>query len=235
MKLRFTLVGAAVLLTLARLPLTAAAQVPKPHAVPVASASASASAPGTVIDEPQRHFTAAVEAYAKKDYKTAAAEVRKGESYVRPESARAVGDVKKGLNAADAELDRTAKTLDKGAVKTDKGMDKAFADTNHALALAHRARAAQSWADKAYGQAGYELKASAQDLEDGAAWAGTQAKAAATGAAADTRALGDKLASGGVWAKDEVVKGFDTLGNALDKFGETIGSKTKAAHFDAGK
>ena len=188
-----------------------------------------------VADEPQRHFTAAAEAYAKKDYKTAAIEVRKAESFVRLESARSVGDVKKGLDAADAELEQTARALDKGALKTDKGMDKAFADTEHALALSHRAKAAQSWADKAYDQAGYELKASAQNLEDGASWAGTQAKTAVAGVAADTRALGDKLASGGVWAKDEVVKGFDTLGNALDKLGESIGSKTKAAHFDAGK
>ena len=187
-----------------------------------------------VAGEPQRHFTAAAQAYAKKDYKTAATEVRKGEAYLRLESARAVGDVKTGLDAADAELERTAKALDKGALKSDKGMDKAFADANHELALAHRAKAAQSWADKAYDQAGYELKASGQDLENGAAWAGTQAKAAAAGAAADTRALGDKLASGGVWAKDEVVKGFDTLGNALDKLGETVGSKTRAAHFGSG-
>lgn len=231
MKLRITLVGAAVLLALAQLPLTAAAQPPKAHPGPVASAPGT----GTGVDEPQRHFTAAVAAYAKKDYRTAAAEVRQGEASLRLASAHAVGDVKKGLDAADRELEQIAKALDKGAVKTDKGMDKAFADASHALALAHRARAAQSWADKAYGQAGVELKASAQDLEDGAAWAGTQAKTAAAGAAADTRALGDKLASGGVWAKEEVVKGFDTLGNALDKFGETIGSKTKAAHFDAGK
>ncbi|MDE2626572.1 MAG: hypothetical protein KGL99_05410 [Burkholderiales bacterium] len=229
MKLHQSLVGVVVLIALSPWPLAAFAQAQKVAVAPMAAASTAQA------DEPQRHFTAAAEAYAKKDDKTAAREVREAESFVRRESARSVGDVKKGLNAADAELERTARALDRGALKTAKGMDEAFADTEHALALSHRAKAAKSWADKAYDRAGHELNASAQNLEDGAAWAGTQAKAAAAGVAADTRTLGNKLASGGTWAKDEVVKGFDTLGNALDKLGETIGSKTKAAHFDAGK
>lgn len=187
-----------------------------------------------VVQEPQRHFLAAADAYAKKDYKTAANQVRKGASYVRLESARAVGDVKKGLDAAGAELDRTADALDKGAVKTDKSMDKSFADAEHALALAHRAKAAESWTDKAYDQAGYELKAAAQGLESSAAWTGSEAKGAAASAAADANALGDKLANGGVWAKDEVAKAFDSLGHAIDKLGGTIGSKSKAAPFHGG-
>jgi hypothetical protein len=169
-----------------------------------------------VADEPQRHFGAAVEAFAKKDYKAAAADVRKAAAYVRLESARAVGEAKKGLDAANTELEKTAQALDKGTVKTESDMNKAFANANHALALAHRAKAAESWAHKAYDQAGYELKA--------AAAAGT----------ADARAIGDKLAGGGVWAKDEVAKGFESLGSAINKLGQSIGSKTKASSFDVG-
>ena len=184
-----------------------------------------------VAQEPQRHFLAAADAYAKKDYKTAAREVREGAAYLRLESARAVGGVKKELDAAGAELDRTARSLDRGALKADKSMDKSFADAEHALALAHRAQAAEAWTDKAYDQAGYELKAAAQGLESSAAWAGSKAKGAAASAAADADALGDKLAKGGVWAKDEVAKGFDTLGHALDQLGRTIGLKSKAAPF----
>ena len=187
-----------------------------------------------VADEPQRHFGAAAEAVAKKDYKAAAAEVRKGESYLRLESARAVGDVKKELNAADAQLDKMARGLDKGVIETETQMHKSFADANHALALAHRAKAAESWSAKTYDQTGYELKAAAQDLESAAAWTGAEAKTAAAGATADARALGDKLASGGVWAKDEVAEGFESLGTALDKLGSSIGAKAKAAPLPAG-
>jgi hypothetical protein len=187
-----------------------------------------------VADEPQRHFGAAVEAFAKKDYKAAATEVRKAQAYLRLESARAVGEARKGLDAANAELEKTAKGLDKGAIKTEKDMDKAFANADHALALAHRANAAQAWAHKAYDQAGYELKAAAQGLEGAAAWSGAEAKSAATAAAADVRLIGDKLAGGGVWAKDEVAKGFESLGGALNKLGQSIGAKGKASPFDAG-
>jgi len=187
-----------------------------------------------VADEPQRHFGAAVEAFAKKDYKAAATEVRKAAAYVRLESARAVGDAKKGLDAADADLEKMAKALDRGAVKAEKEIDKVFANANHALALAHRAKAAESWAHKAYVQAGYELKAAAQGLESAAAWTGGQAKAAAAAGASDARAVGEKLASGGVWARDEVAKGFESLGGALNKLGQSIGTKSKAPPFDVG-
>ena len=187
-----------------------------------------------VVDEPQRHFDAAAEAVAKKDYKAAATEVRKGASYLRLESARAVGDVKKALDAAGVQLEKMASGLEKGGVKTEKQIDKAFADANHALALAHRAKAAESWTAKAYDQAGYELKAAAQDLESAAAWTGAEAKTAAAAATSDARALGDKLASGGVWAKGEVVKGFDSLGTALNKLGSSIGARAKAAPVSAG-
>ena len=187
-----------------------------------------------VAEEPQRHFGAAVEDYAKKDYKAAATEVRKAASYVRLEAARAVGDVKTGLDAANADLERTAAALDKGALNAQKDMEKTFAGADHALALAHRARAAESWARKNYDQVGYELKAAAHGLESGAAWAGNETKAAASGATADARAIGDKLASGGVWAKDEIAKGFESLGSGLNNLGQSIGSKNKASPFDVG-
>lgn len=187
-----------------------------------------------VSEEPQRHFGAAAEAYAKKDYKAAAAEVRKAASYVRLEAARATGDVKKGLDGAAADLARVATALDKGTLKAEKDLVTAFAKADHALALGHRARAAESWARKAYDQMGYELKAAAHGLESGAAWAGKEAKAAASATAADARAVGDKLVSGGVWAKDEVAKGFEALGSGLNKLGQVIGAKTKAAPVQVG-
>ncbi|MFY9328377.1 MAG: hypothetical protein WAO76_10215 [Georgfuchsia sp.] len=39
---------------------------------------------------------------------------------------------------------------------------------------------------------------------------------------ADTRALGDKLAAGASWARDEVVKGFEVLGNDINSLGHKI-------------
>ncbi|MEO5696482.1 MAG: hypothetical protein ABIQ60_05035 [Burkholderiaceae bacterium] len=186
-----------------------------------------------VAEEPQRHFAAAAKDIAMKDYKAAATEVREASAFVRLESNRAVGEAKKGLKSARAGLDSTARALDKGALKSVHDMDKAFATANHALAVAHRAKAAESWARKAYDTAGYELKASAQSLESAAAWTGDRVKSGEAAASSGARAVGDKLASGGVWARDEVAKGFDSLGGALNKLGHSIGARSKAAPFDA--
>ena len=185
-----------------------------------------------VAEEPQRHFTAAAAAFAKKDYKSAAVEVRKASAYLRLESTRAVGDARKGLDAADAGLDRTARSLDKGSIKTEKELDQAFASADQALAVAHRAKAAEDWARKDYVDAGYELKAAAHGLESAATWTGGEAKAAAAAGASDARAVGDKLASGGVWARKEVAKGFASLGGALNELGLDVGSKNKASPVD---
>ena len=182
-----------------------------------------------VSEEPQRHFGVAVEAYAKKDYKTAATEVRKAAAYVRLELARAVGAAKNGLDDASLELNRTALALDKGALKTDKDLDRVFATADHALALAHRAKAAEYWVHKDVAASGYELKAAAHGLESAAAWTGGEAKSAAADAVSSARTVGDKLVNGGVWTRDEVAKGFETLGGALNRLGAAIGTKAKAS------
>lgn len=185
-------------------------------------------------EEPQRHFVSAIEAYAKKDYQAAATEIRKATSYVRLEAGRAGSDAKQALQSSVAELDKLAASVEKGAVKDEKAMDKAFSHANHALALAHRAKAAESWAHKEYDKAGYELKAAAHGLESAAGWAGTEAKAAAAAAAADAKALGDKLVSGGTWTRDEVAKSFESLGNAINVLGQKMGSSKKAAAVNVG-
>lgn len=185
-----------------------------------------------VSEEPQRHFGLAAEAYAKKDFKVAATEIRKAASFVRLESARTATDASKDLDAAASRLEAAARALDRGAHQSVAELDRTFATANHALALAQRANAAESWAHQAYNQAGFELKAAAYGLESAGAWSGSKAKAAAARSAADARSVGDKLASGGVWARDEVAKGFESLGSGLNELGHDIGAKAHAAAFE---
>lgn len=68
----------------------------------------------------------------------------------------------------------------------------------------------------------------------GAGPQGGEAKGAASAAVADALAGGDNLASGGVWAKDEFAKGFESLISAPNKLGQLIGAKGKASPFDVG-
>ena len=187
-----------------------------------------------VSEEPQRHFTDAIAAYSKQDYKAAATDIRKATSYLRLQAGRATAEAKQELDSSVAQLDTLAASVEKGVTKDEQSMVKAFAKADHALALQHRSKAAESWARKEYDKAGYELKAAAHGLESAAGWVGGEAKAGASATVADTRALGDKLAAGATWTRNEVVKGFDSLGNGITALGQKIGNNKKASPFDVG-
>ncbi len=186
------------------------------------------------IAEPQRHFTDAISAYARKDFKTAAADILDASAYLRVEAGRATGDAQRELDRSVAQLDRLATSVEKGAVKDRQTMTNDFAEANHALALEHRSKAAESWAREKYHKAGYEFKAAAGVLESGAAWAGAQAKSGASATVAETRALGNKLASDANWTRDEVAKGFESLSQGINALGEKIGGNKRAPSFSAG-
>jgi hypothetical protein len=186
-----------------------------------------------VSEEPQRHFTDAAAAYAKKDYRASATDIRKATSYLRLEAGRATGAARQELERSVAQLDMLAASVEKGAVKDEQTMTKAFAGADHALALGHRSKAVESWARREYDKVGYELKAAAQGLESAASWIGGEAKAGASATVADTRALGDKLAAGGAWTRDEINKGFESLGNGINALGQKSGSTKKASPFNA--
>lgn len=183
-----------------------------------------------VSEEPQHHFTAIVAAYAKKDYKAVATEIRKATSYLRLEAGRATGDAKKEINSSIAQLDSLADSVEKGVTKGELAMDRAFAKANHALAVEHRAKAMEAWARKDYSKAGYELKAAAHGLESAAGWVGSEAKAGVSATVTDTRALGDKITSGLSWTRDEVAKGFETMGNSLIELGHKIDANHQETH-----
>jgi hypothetical protein len=186
-----------------------------------------------VSEEPQRHFTDAVAAYARKDYKVAATDIRKATSYLRLEADRATGAAKQELVKSVAELDTLAASVERGAVRNEQSMTKVFARADHALALEHRSNAAESWARKEYDKAGYDLKAAAQGLESTAGWIGKEAKVGVSATVADIRALGDRLVAGGAWTRDEITEGFESLGKDINALGRKIGSTTKASPFSA--
>jgi hypothetical protein len=173
-------------------------------------------------------FSAAKQAIVRHDDHQAAQDLRRAVALLDHEAESAGGDAKRALVAARADLERDASALDRGTEQTARELDRSFARADHAMALAERERAARSWAEKAYARSGRELKQAAASLADAGDWAGGQAKAAAHAAAAGADAVGDKLASGGTWARDEVAHGFDTLGHGLDDLGRAIGVHSKA-------
>lgn len=57
-------------------------------------------------------------------------------------------------------------------------------------------------------------------------------------AATEARAIGRRLASGGAWARAEVARGFDSLGDSLigslSRLERSFGSKSRASPLDVG-
>jgi hypothetical protein len=219
-------IALAMLLAAAELAGVAGAQASNVPAVRVVRVTYAASG-YPVSEEPQRHFTDAVAAYAKKDYKSAAADIRQATEYLRLEAGRATGEAKRELDRSIAELDRLAASVQKGAVKDEHSMAKDFAEADRALALEHRSKAAEAWARKEYRKAGHELQAAASALDSAAAWTGGEAKTLVSRTVAHTRTLGDKLASGATWTRDEVAKAFESLDRSLDALGGKVGSTKK--------
>ena len=178
-----------------------------------------------LVQQPQRHFSSAAAAFAAKDYGLAAAEIRKGESYIRKESGRASGSARDGLKQSADQLDDLARSVQTGSEQYAAVLRRAFAASNRALAIEYQALASDSWARKEYDVAGHELRASAQSLESGADWIGTEARVGAAATVADTRKLGDKLSNGVAWTRDEVAKGMVKLGTGIEEMGRRINPK----------
>jgi hypothetical protein len=176
-----------------------------------------------VSDEPQHNFTNAAAAYARKDYKIASADIRKAAGYMRLEAGGATGEAKRELDSSVEQLGVLATSIEKGTAKAEQSMAMEFAKADDALALEHRSKAAESWARKDYGKTGYELKVAAHGLESAASWVSKEAAASASVTVADTRALGDKFASGATWTRDEVVKVLESLSNGIETLGRKIG------------
>ncbi len=107
-----------------------------------------------VTEEPQRNFNDAAAAYARKDYKVAAADIRKAAGYVRLEAGRATGEVQRELDSSAAQLGTLAAYIEKGTAKGEQSTATEFAKADDALAMEHRSKAAESWARKDYGKTG---------------------------------------------------------------------------------
>lgn len=191
-----------------------------------------AARPSAQSDMPQSRFRAALEAWEHQDYPAAAQSIREVESWIRLETAQAVGEGRQALDASSAELDSLATALERGKHETREAIERRFAKAEHALALSHRANAASAWAKDSLHLASSELRAAGKGLAAAANWAGSGVNAAVVKADTMSEALANKIAAGENRTRREVASAFEALGHALDALGNAIGAKTKALPFE---
>jgi hypothetical protein len=169
-----------------------------------------------IMEAPQRHFKAARTALGRKDKKSAAAEIRKATAFLRLESVRAEGDSRSALDDAARKLEILSRDVESGTATDAAMLDHAFRNAQAALAKSHYRAASEEWAKNEYKESGYELKAAARHLEDGADWAGGDARKEASEPAGEARRVGDKLIKGVKWTDDEVKKALENIGKKLE-------------------
>jgi hypothetical protein len=174
------------------------------------------------VELPGEHFHKARQSFLKKDYKTAAEEIRKGQAFLRLQAARATNEGKKGLIASVAELEKLANNVEKGTVTSAKTLDRAFAKAHHALAKHHYLKAIEYKAKNDVRRTGHSLKAAAVHLEHGFAWAGHELEAVSVRAIKDVGLLAGKLLEGTGWVAEEVGKAIEKIGQEIDKLGKVI-------------
>lgn len=171
-------------------------------------------------DEPGVQFHQAHENFLKKDFKAAAAHIRKGVGFMKLEAARATEDGKKALTTSIDELEKLASDVEKGTVKSTNDLGKAFARAHRALAVHHHLKASEAWAKKETSKTGHALKSAASHLESALAWSGHKIEAAVVKVMEIGHDVGEKLIQGARWTADEVGKALKDSGEAIERLAE---------------
>lgn len=167
------------------------------------------------VEEPDQHFQKARDAFLKRNVKNTAEEIHKGEAFVKLEEVRANGEAKRSLDASTRELSQLADETSKGEIKDVKSLDKVFARADYALALSHRTKAAEGWASKDPTKAGYELRAAAKYLEQGASRAGGDVESGFSAGVKDAHEVAGKLIQGAKVANGDVDKAMETVDRGI--------------------
>jgi len=169
-------------------------------------------------------FKKARENFPRKDFKDAAADIRKGQAFVKQEADRATGEAKQTLTASAQDLNKLAEELQKRTIRSVKDLDSVFARTHHTLAKYYQQKASESWTKRAISEAGHYLKLAAAHLESALAWAGQQIEAEGAAAVEEAKRVGEKMEKAADWAASEVGKDIDAIGKEIEKAGHKIES-----------
>jgi len=191
--------------------------------VTVSQAQSPATRPGEQ-GELDQLFKKAREDFLKKDFKDAAADIRKGEASVKREADRATGEVKQALTASAQELNKLAVEVQKSTIRSVNEMDQVFARAHHALARYYQEKASESWTKKGIAEAGHYLNLAAVHLENALNWAGHQIEAEGAAAVKKAKRAGEKMEKATDWAAPEVRKDIDAIRKEIDKAAHKIES-----------
>lgn len=172
-----------------------------------------------MADEPGRHVGRAREAFLMMDTREAAIELRKAAVHLRMAASDAAEGARRSLIHAEHQLEKTAARIEDGTLKTVEDFDLATARAVHSMSEYHYFKAEQAWQKKKMRQAGYYLRASADNVERAAARTEARMKAATSEIARESRTLSGSLISGTGYVVDDVGAGLERIGHQIERVG----------------
>jgi hypothetical protein len=172
--------------------------------------------------DPGRQLGAARESFLAVDTKAAAASLRKAATQLREASREAAAASKQSLNASADELESLGRRIETRMVHSVEELDRPFARAYHAVAEHHFLTGQRLWRNQEHRQAGWRIRAAADNLERAAATTNLRLNTAGQTVIKDSRALAGKMVRGTGYAVDEVGKTFEALGQQVETVGGGI-------------
>jgi hypothetical protein len=174
-----------------------------------------------VRSEAQDHFDRSRAAFAKKDMKTASAELHDASVFMRDHTDSTTGFAKALVARSARELDSLSREVGSSSVTSPARLDHVFAHANRAEAERHYALATRAWAQHQARRTGEELTMSIDHLERAAKDAGFAADTAMTSSLIRTREVANSLLQGGT-APTGVDEALKDLELRLRRFGARL-------------
>ena len=168
-------------------------------------------------DEAESHFQRAKETFSRKDYKTAAANIRMAGACVALESLRGVGEQKTELQSVSENLNRLADEIEAGRFHSQEILKGVFARSQYALALHHWGRASRAWSSKNPKQAAEAMRTAAMVAEKALTWEGKEIKGNTAQVFKETREHARKVIEGKDWKSGKMSDSISRLGKELEK------------------
>ena len=178
-----------------------------------------------LLAEPGNHLEKAHENFLKKDFRAAAAEMKKAAAYCRIEAKRATDETRKGLVASGKELEKLADEVKSGSVDAVKVVNATFARAYHALGKHHYLKATESWTKKEAKHVGHALHASASYVEKGFESAGQKVDSGVHKTLDEARDLSGDLISGSGKLGEKVGSSIEACGKQTELLGKRVSGK----------
>jgi hypothetical protein len=170
------------------------------------------------------HLQEAREHFTQKDLTAAAADLRKAAALLKLEAGSALTPEDQELLQTSAqELDRLAAEMQQKAAVTGTELNHAIARAHHGSARHYYRQAMEDWTKKATAQAGHDLRAAVDHVQQGLASAGVTLTAATRAALDEARLLAGKMIAETGFVLDRFGEGYQAVGQAIEGLGKQLG------------